>query len=144
MHLNQYGFRQNLSTTHAMLDIMSKINNNMNQRNFTGLIFLDRKKAFDTVSHDILLQKLYHDGVRGLAYSLFNSCLIARKQYVYTNGCCSSTKIMQFGVPRGSNLRPILFSVHANDIFGNLSLLQCYVQTMHVFMLKLRKKTCKI
>ena len=91
-----------------MLDIMSKINNSMNQRHFTKLIFLDLKKAFDTVSHDILLQKLYHDGERGLAHRLFN-----------INGCYFSTQIMQFGVSQGSNLGPILFSVYVNDIFGN-------------------------
>ena len=119
IHSNQYGFRQNSSTTHAMLDIMCKINNNMNEKKFTGLISLDPKKAFDTVSHDILLQKLHHYGVRGLAHNLFNSYLTRRKQYVYLNGCHSSTIPMQFGVPQGSNLGHIFFSIYVNDIFGN-------------------------
>ena len=62
IHPNQYGFRQSLSTTYAMLDIMININNHMNekkQQKLTGLIFLDLRRAFDTVSHDILLQILY-------------------------------------------------------------------------------------
>ena len=52
IHPNQYGFRQNLSTTHAMQDIMSKIINHMNKKRITGLIFLDLRKAFDTVVID--------------------------------------------------------------------------------------------
>ena len=51
---NQYGFRRNLSTTHAMLDVMSKINNHMNTKKFTGIIVLDLRKAYGTVSHDTL------------------------------------------------------------------------------------------
>ena len=69
---NQYGFRENLSTTHAMLDIMIKISCNIKNEKITGLIFLDFKKAFDTMSHDILLLKLDHYGIRGNAYNLKN------------------------------------------------------------------------
>ena len=95
-----------------MLDIMSKINNHMNKKKFTGLIFLDLRKAFDTVSHDILLRKLHHYGVRGVVYNLLKSYLTERKQFVYINGSYSTTKTMQFGVPQGSNLGPILFSIY--------------------------------
>ena len=58
IHLNQYDFQQNLSTTHATLDIMSKINNHMNGKKTTGLIFLGLGKAFDSASHNIPLQKI--------------------------------------------------------------------------------------
>ena len=111
IHSYQYGFRQNLSTTQALLVIMSKINNHMNEKKLTRLIFLDFRKAFDSVSHDILLQKLHHYGVRGVVYNLLKSYLTGRKQFVYINGSYSATKTIQFGVPRGSNLGPILFSI---------------------------------
>ena len=118
IHPNQYGFRQNLSTTHAMLDIMSKINNHMIKNKFTVLIFLDLRKAFDTISHDILLKNLFRYGIRGVVYNLLKSYLTERKQFVYINGSYSTTKAIQYGVPQGSNLGPILFSIYVNDIFN--------------------------
>ena len=88
------------------------------QKKFTGLIFLDLRKAFDTVSHDLLLKKLHHYGVRGVVYNLLKSYLTERKQFVYINASYSTTKTIQFGVPRGSNLGTILFSIYVNDIFN--------------------------
>ena len=140
IHQNQYGFWQNLSTTHAMLDILSKINNHMNKKKFTGLIFLNFRKAFDTVLHDILLKKLHHYSVRGVVYNLLKSYLTEHKQFVYINGSYSTTKTIQFGVPQGSNLGPILFSIHVNDIFNIFDLLQCYMLMTLVYMSKLQKK----
>ena len=116
---NQYGFRPKLSTTHAMLDVINGISSNMNKTQYTGLIFLDLKKAFDTVSHSILLQKLEHYGIRGNMLDLFTSYLSEHKQYVSINGSCSSMKIVKTGVPQGSNLGPVLFSVYVNDIFNH-------------------------
>ena len=90
----------------------------MNNKKITGLIFLDLWKAFDTVSHDILLQKIHHYGVRGVIYTLLKSYLTGRKQFVYINGSYSTTKTIQFGVSQESNLGPILFSIHVNNIFN--------------------------
>ena len=79
---------------------------------------MDLRKAFDTVSHDILLKKLHHYGVRGVVYNLLKSYLTEGKQLVYINGSYSTTKTIQFGVPQGSNLGSILFSIYVNDILN--------------------------
>ena len=81
-------------------------------------MFLDLMKAFDTVSHDIHLKKLHHYGVRGVIYYLLKSYLTEHKQFVYINGSYSTTKTIQFGVPQGSNLGPILFSIYVIDILN--------------------------
>ena len=118
IHPYQYGFRQNLSTAHVMLDIMSKINNHMNKKKFTGLIFWDLRKTFDTVLHDILLKKLHHYGARGVVYILLKSYLTERKQFAEINGSYSTATTIQFGVPQRSSLGPILFSIYVNNIFN--------------------------
>ena len=62
---SQYGFREKHSTQHATLDIVNKIQDNMDKGMYFCGIFIDLKKAFDTVSHTLLLKKFYHYGVRG-------------------------------------------------------------------------------
>ena len=96
---NQYSFRPKLSTTHAMLEVIIGISTNMSKNQYTRLIFLDLKTAFDTISHSILLQKLEHYGIRGNMLDLFTSYLTKRKQYV--TGSCLSVKIVKTGVPQG-------------------------------------------
>ena len=78
---NQFGFRAGSSTTHALISITETIKKSIEEKKYGCGIFIDLKKAFDTVNHDILLQKLEHYGVRNKVFSWFKSYLSGRKQY---------------------------------------------------------------
>ena len=79
-------------------------------------LLMDVRKTFDTVSHNILLQKLYHYGIRGTAYKLLESCLSLRNQFVSVQNHHSSLKPINIGVPQRSILGPRLFLIYVNDI----------------------------
>ena len=94
---SQYGFQSNRSTNHALIDVITNSFDNINDKLYTGLIFLDLTKAFDTVNHEILLLKLDHYGIRGLANDLLRAFL-KRKQFVSLNSHESSLLCNDFGV----------------------------------------------
>ena len=111
----QYGFQKGISTTHAILDIVTNAFDNIHRKKLSGLIFLNLQKAFDTVNHSILLSKLDHYGIRGPADRLIESFL-DRKQYVCLSGCRSDLKSIKYGVAQGSKIGPLLFLIYINDL----------------------------
>ena len=112
----QFGFRKQYSTNHALLSIVEDIRSNLDNKTFACGVFVDLEKAFDTVNHKILLSKLNHYGIRGIANSWFSSYLCERQQQVTLNGATSPFLNISCGVPQGSILGPLLFLIYINDM----------------------------
>lgn len=116
----QYGFMKNRGTKDALSYIVDKVLNELDKSNPIAITFLDLAKAFDTVDHDILLEKLYRYGIRGKAQILVSSYLKDRLQRVRTNGTYSEYERLDTGVPQGTILGPLLFILYINDLLVSL------------------------
>lgn len=112
----QFGFKKHISTEHAVIELIRTIVSNMNQKKKCLSIFLDLAKAFDTVSHEILLKRLFNVGVRGPTLSILANYLSNRTQRVKVDSSLSESLTITMGVPQGTVLGPILFLVYINDI----------------------------
>ena len=98
----QFGFRNNHSTDHALISLTEMIRNTLDNGNFACGVFIDLQKAFETVSHDILLSKLNHYGIRGVAFNWFKSYLSDRTQYATINNDRSEIQTIKYGIRQGS------------------------------------------
>ena len=112
----QFGFLKGSSTEKAVLNLTEYFYRNLNLGFHSIAVYVDFKKAFDSIDHNILLQKLESYGIRGVALQWFRSFLKDRSHAVKIQNSLSHSKILNVGIPQGSQIAPVLFLLYINDL----------------------------
>lgn len=125
LHPCQFGFRSGSSTSLALVSLLDYLKKSIDSGKFIGSVFLDFTKAFDTINHATLFNKLEAYGVTGAPLTFLKNYLHNREWSVYVSGASSETKLINQGVPQGSILGPLLFIIYINDLVDAIKSTHC-------------------
>jgi Reverse transcriptase (RNA-dependent DNA polymerase) len=118
---NQFAFRRGSGTDLAITEFLHYVNEALDKNHVVAAVFLDVKKAYDCINHELLIRKLELAGIRGLALDLFCNYLDGRTHAVRLGSSVSDFKHVDKGVGQGASLAPLLFNIATND-FGRLKI----------------------
>ena len=112
----QYGFQKQSNTLGAAVDLIDYVSSEMDKNKYVVAVFIDLQKAFDTVDIQLLLEKMYKMGVRGVCYNLLRTYSTNRTHYTVVNGCASDAEEMNVGVAQGSVLGPLQYLLYVHSL----------------------------